>query len=137
MTLISAILTALVATQLTFWLTHQKKMSPIRSTSLLTLLFVGLTYLFPNIFPPALQAVFFVGTFVGMSEPSRLSEKKVLCAGILSGILFYYLKQTELGHFRGGIGGTVGGTAFVSCLIVYWLQLGVAQFLRLKKASLS
>ena len=59
---------------------------------------------------------------MAMSEPFRLSEKRVLLAGLVFGLILFGLERIDFLHFHGGMGGTLGGTAFVACICVYWLQ---------------
>jgi small basic protein len=107
---------SLLGAHLTYWLTHKKKrMNAIRASSLLTLLFVAATVPVPYFFVPKLQAAFFGATFVGMSEPSRLCEKRVLVAGFVFSLIFCALLQ-----FKVGLGGTLGASAFVACLLVHF-----------------
>jgi hypothetical protein len=110
------IATSLLGAHLTYWLTHKKKrMNSVRASSLLTLLFVAATVPVPYFFIPKLQAAFFGATFVGMSDPSRLCEKRVLVAGLVFSLIFCFLLQ-----FRVGLGGTLGASAFFACLLVHF-----------------
>jgi hypothetical protein len=111
---------SMLGAHMTFWFTHRnkfRKMNAIRASALSTLLFVACTMPFHFLIIPKLHAAFFGGSFVAMSEPHRLSERKVLLASFVFGLLFLVLLQ-----FKGGIGGTLGATAFVSCLAIYYLM---------------
>ena len=127
MKLIEMICISLLATHLTYWLAHAKKMSPVRAASLVTLVFIGISSLFASALLLPLQTTFYGGAFVGMSEPSRLSEKKVLLASGVFAFIFYGLQQVDFVHFKGGVGGTLGATAFISSLIVFWIQFGISK----------
>lgn len=120
--LIPTLFTALLGAHLTYWLTHRKKMNVIRAASLSSLTFIMIANILGSPILLSLRPAFFGSTFVAMSEPSRLSEKKVLCASIVFGIILYELQKVDFVHYRGGIGGTLGGTAFLACILVYWIQ---------------
>jgi hypothetical protein len=113
---------SLLGTHATYWLAHRRKMNSIRASGLSTLLFLAVAQ--SSHWAPllAMRAAFFGGTFVAMSEPFRLSEWKVLAAGFVFGLIFFGLQRSDFVHFHGGMGGTLGGTAFVACIFVYWLQ---------------
>jgi len=115
------VLSSLLGAHLTYWCTHTstRKMNAIRASALLTLIFVALTFPLPFVFIPKLQAAFYGATFVGMSEPHRLSEKMVLLASALFSLIFCYLLR-----FQGGIGGTLGASAFLACLLVHYCSAG-------------
>lgn len=115
--------TSMIAAHFTYFLTHRFRVPVIRAASGLALLFVGLGSLFPTVLSPQLQAVFYMGCFVGMSEPSRLKEAKVILAAAVAGGLFFFLRSFGIMQIKGGIGGTLGGIAFLSCLLVYWAQI--------------
>ena len=106
------LLTSLLGTHITYWVSHKTRFSAIRASALSTLIFVAATS------DPRLQAAFFGATFVGMSDSSRLSEKKVLLASAIFSLIFSFL----LAHLRAGIGGTLGASAFISCLLVYFFD---------------
>lgn len=110
------ILTSLLGAHLTYFLSHRGKMGPIRASALSTLFFLACTFLAPFAIIPRLQAAFFGATFVGMSDASRLSEKRVLFASAIFGVFFCFLSQ-----FKGGIGGTLGAAAFASSVLAYAL----------------
>jgi len=61
---------------------------------------------------PKLQGAFFGGAFVGMSHRSRLSERRVLGASFIFGFAYCWISG-----LNGGIGGTLGATAFAACLV--------------------
>lgn len=109
---------------MTYWLSHHTKMGAIRASALSTLVFVAVTSPFSFLILAKLQAAYFGATFVGMSDASRLGEKRILLAAVIFGAIFSFLLR-----FRGGIGGTLGASAFVACLLVY----GLSQFF--KRAS--
>jgi hypothetical protein len=120
--LAGTILVSLLGTHATYWLTHRRGMNSVRAGSLSSLIFIALAQLSHWPFLLALQTAFFGSTFVAMSEPFRLSERRVLLAGVVFGLILFGLQQIDFLHFHGGVGGTLGGTAFVACIGVYWLQ---------------
>ncbi len=130
MNLIAMLLTSMVAAHSTYWLTHSRKMGPVRAAGLSTLVFLGVSSLLSGGILSSLQTTFYGAAFVGMSEPSRLKERSVLAASILFALLFALLKKIEFVRFQGGVGGTLGATAFVSCLSVYWIQVLIARIIR-------
>ena len=114
--------TSLIATHLSYSLMHEKKMGSVRAASLSTLLFALLCQFIGSPLLSSLQATFYGGSFVAMSEPSRLSERRVLLASAVFAALFYALRTHDFLHFHGGVGGTIGASAFVACVLVYCLQ---------------
>jgi heme/copper-type cytochrome/quinol oxidase subunit 3 len=116
------LLTSLASTHATYWLIHRKHMNIVRAACLPSVLFCLVAILSKSEILLAQQATFFGGAFVAMSEPKRLAEKLVLLASLLFAVLFYLLRRYDFVHFHGGLGGTVGATAFVACLLVYGLQ---------------
>jgi hypothetical protein len=103
------LLASLLGTHVTYWLSHKTKFGAIRASALSTLIFAAATS------DPRLQAAFFGATFVGMSDSKRIGEKKVLLASVVFSLIFTFL----LTRMRSGIGGTLGASALISCLLVY------------------
>lgn len=120
--IVATLLASLAGAQSTYTLAHKLKMNSIRAASTSSLVFVAIAYFSKNPLLLSLQPAFFGSTYVSMSEPHRLSEGKVMLAGTLFGVILLILQQSEFVHFHGGIGGTLGGTAFIACILVYWLQ---------------
>ena len=120
--LTGTILASLLGTHATYWLTHRRRMNSVRAASLTSLVFVLVAEASHWPWLLALQPAVFGSTFVAMSEPHRLSERRVLVAGLVFGLILFELQEIDFLHFHGGMGGTLGGTAFVACLCVYWLQ---------------
>lgn len=120
--LLGTILVSLLGTHATYWLTHRRRMSSVRAAGLSSIAFVALAWASHWPFLLALQPAFFGATFVAMSEPFRLAEKRVLAAGVVFALILFGLQQIDFLHFHGGLGGTLGGAAFVACICVYWLQ---------------
>ena len=113
----SIMITSLLSAHLTYLLIHRFKMNSVRSSSLITLIFILVIAVLPVAgWALKLQAAAFGGSFVGMSDASRLCEKRVLAASLIFGAFFCFMSQ-----FKGGIGGTLGALAFASCAIVYFL----------------
>jgi hypothetical protein len=120
--LAGTILTSLLGTHATYWLTHRRRMSSVRAAGLTSLVFVLAAQASHWPFLLALQPAVFGSTFVAMSEPFRLAERRVLAAGLVFALILFGLQEIDFLHFQGGMGGTLGGAAFVACLCVYWLQ---------------
>jgi hypothetical protein len=121
-TLLLTIVTSLAGAYSTYVLAHRWQMNSIRAASLSSLCFVGLAMLSGNVVMLSLQPAFFGSTYVAMSEPHRLSRGKILFAAVLFGMILFLFQKTDFVHFHGGIGGTLGGTAFLACISVYWIQ---------------
>jgi hypothetical protein len=103
---------ALVATFGTHHLAQNNKIGSVRASSLLTLAFCLITYPISYELIPSLQAAFFGASFVGMASPTRLSKIQLFIASIVFSFIYVFLI-----HHLKGIGGALGFSAFVSCLI--------------------
>lgn len=120
------VLMAILGGVSTYYLCAFTRMGSIRSSSVCTLFFFTLCYAFVGSdVANTWSTVFFGGSFVGMSSPSRLSTKGVVFAaamfGVISASLLPYLK---------GVGGAVGVCAFVSVIII---NMATLCFRRIKK----
>lgn len=107
-------LVAQVSTQLTHYLIVEKNFGSIRASTLVTLVFIAFTTPFNFEINPTLHAVCLGATFVGMTDPKRLSIWKLALASVAFSIVFSKLIQ----HLN-GLGGALGTSAFVSCLLIY------------------
>lgn len=109
-----------VATQATHALALKENFGSVRASSFLTLVFIGLTssLSFPAI--PALQAVFLGSSFVGMTDPKRLTRFQLFFASLIFCFIFQFLI-----FYLKGLGGALGLSAFISCLITYtaWIPV--------------
>lgn len=110
------LLIAQAATQSTHALALRPNFGQVRASSLLTLIFIGLTFSLPFDSIPSLQAAFLGASFVGMTEPHRLSRKELMVASLIFGFIFQFLII-----YLKGFGGALGLSAFVSCLVTYFL----------------
>lgn len=126
--LAGTVLFSLLGTHATYWLTHRRQLNSVRAASLTSLVFVVVAQLSHWPLLLSMQPAVFGSTYVAMSEPVRLSERRVLLAGLLFGLILFGLQQIDFLRFRGGVGGTLGGTAFVACICVYWLQWAELRF---------
>lgn len=108
-------ITAQIATHVAHTLIVHNNMGNVRATSLLTLIFIGLTLPFPFDIIPTLHAVFLGGTFVGVTDPTRLSRKQLSLACFIFCLIFQFLKV-----YLKGLGGALGLSAFFSCLVTFW-----------------
>jgi hypothetical protein len=116
MNLIYVIIISQVAAQATHALALTKYFGSVRASSFLTLIFIGLTSLFS--FPEAslLQAAFLGSSFIGMTDPERLSRLQIFFASVIFSLIFYFLL-----HYLKGPGGILGFSAFVSCLLTHFV----------------
>ena len=101
----------------THLLVMKKDHGPVRISSFLTLFFIGLTTLIESPKIEALQAIFFGSSFIGMSDSARLTKTQLSMASLLFVLIFIFLI-----HHLKGIGGAIGFSAFVSCLVIYSLS---------------
>ncbi|AZZ38258.1 hypothetical protein CIK05_01790 [Bdellovibrio sp. qaytius] len=107
-------LVAVLGTQVTFYLIHEKHVSTVRASSGASLAFALVTLLIPVSFITTLQAAFLGSTFVGMTAKSRMGKKRVFCASLLFAMIFILV----IPHFQ-GLGGGLGTAAFISSAIVH------------------
>lgn len=105
-----------LATQATHALALRPEIGTVRASSLLTLIFIGITFNLPFDSVPSLQAAFLGASFVGMTQPHRLSRKELVVASLLFAFIFQFLII-----YLKGYGGALGFSAFVSCLVTYFL----------------
>jgi hypothetical protein len=105
-----------VAAQATHALALTKHFGSVRASSFLTLVFIGITTLLsvPNAL--SFHAVFLGSSFVGMTDPKRMSRKQIFLASVVFSFIFKFL----IGYLKGP-GGVLGFSAFTSCLIVHFL----------------
>lgn len=103
---------AVVAAFGTHHLAQINKYGSVRSSSLLTLAFCLITYPISHEIIASLQAAFFGASFVGMALPTRLSKMQLFVASLTFSFIYVFLI-----HHLAGIGGALGFSAFVSCLI--------------------
>lgn len=111
---------SIISTQLTRWIIKEKDLSPIRTSTMLTLVFYLMTYPFEFEHKLMLQSAFLGATFVGMSEAGKMSEKRLFWASIVYSLIFNYLLP-----FNVGLGGALGFAAFTSCLFVQFMRTHV------------
>ncbi len=105
-----------VATQATHQLALRPGFGPVRASSLFTLIFIGLTFTLPFAVIPTLHAACLGASFVGMTEPTRLSRKELAFASLIFAFIFQFLII-----YLKGFGGALGLSAFVSCLVTYFI----------------
>ena len=107
------LLIMLVVSQIATQLTHNY--GTVRASAGFTLVFIGLTFAFPFAIIPTLHAVFLGSSFIGMSDSNRLNRKQLMVASFIFCLSFSFM----IGHLK-GFGGTLGFTAFCSCLMTYF-----------------
>jgi len=112
------ILTAIIAAMLTFYVNHQLKQGPVRSSALLSLIVASTLYLFPDLLPAGfaknIPVVFIGGSFIGMASKKIIdSYFKLAISGLVFAII--YLNTSR---FFNGYGGALGASAGISLLSV-------------------
>lgn len=118
---------ALLGGYATYSLAYLPKMGAIRASALSTLLCYAVLFVCcGNEYAELMSAVFFGGSFVGMSTQQRLSWKGI---GIAS-CIFGWLSAMLLPLIE-GIGGALGVCAFLSVVVVY----AIYSLFRWQKAS--
>lgn len=115
----------LAVSQLATQLTHNY--GTVRASAGYTLVFIGLTFAFPFAIIPKLHAVFLGSSFVGMTDPKRLTRQQLAVASFLFCVFFTFILK-----YLTGFGGTLGLSAFSPCLVTYY----ISGFLRRFKAIL-
>ncbi len=129
MTLILILIVSQVAAQLTHQLALTKHFGSVRASSFLTLVFIGLTSFFTYPIISTLHAVFLGSSFVGMTDPTRLSKLQICLSSIIFSFMFNFL----IGYLKGA-GGVLGFSAFISCLIVHFIWwFGTKQKLKFRR----
>lgn len=116
---------AQVSTQLTHYLIIEKKMGSIRASTLVTLLFIAFSMPFHFEIIPTLHAVCLGASFVGMTDPKRLSIWKLRLASVAFALVF----STMIQHLK-GLGGALGTSAFVSCLFIYGFSKKINEMIK-------
>lgn len=112
------ILTAIIAAMLTFYVNHQRKQGPVRSSALLSLMVASIFYCFPKLLPTELAknipVVFIGGSFIGMASKKIIdSYFKLAISGLVFAVI--YLNTSR---FFNGYGGALGASAGISLLSV-------------------
>lgn len=103
----------------TFWLSGHRGFGPIRASALLSLV-VSLAFLSMPLEPSDAQniaACFYGGSFVGMTARSKAWVSQIAIAGLLFGLIFYFLSP-----LLPGMGGALGVSAFLSVVAVFALS---------------
>jgi len=93
---------------LTFLLAEHRLFSAISASSSLSIIAYCIFYGF-NLHPELYSAIFFGGTFIGMSAPQRFGLYTITCAAVIFAILFEYLVP-KIDNY----GGALGISAFLS-----------------------
>jgi hypothetical protein len=108
------LMVAVAATLATHDLALHRKWGGVRASSGITLAFIAGSSLVPGPHATTLQAICLGASFVGMSEPHRLSYRQLAVASVGFVGLFHLLvpRLTELG-------GVLGLAAFIACVGVH------------------
>lgn len=110
--MIANIVISLIASISTFHLSKFKSFGAVRSSAFLSLIaYVILYFISPHYELYAI--VFFGGSFVGMSCPSKMNNVTIVIGGVLFALFFQYLVP-----FLKGYGGALGLSAFLSVAII-------------------
>ncbi len=129
MMLILTLIVSQLAAQATHELARTKHFGSVRASSFVTLVFIGITSLMPYSIIPTLHAVCLGSSFVGMTDPKRLSRLQIF----LSSVIFRFIFTFLIGYLKGP-GGVLGFSAFTSCLIVHFIwQIGLNQRLKFRR----
>ena len=129
MILILTLIVSQTAAQLTHALALTKHFGSVRASSFLTLIFIALTSIYPHPYVPPLQAVFLGSSFIGMTDPSRLSRLQIFLSSVIFSFIFHFLVL-----YMKGPGGVLGFSAFTSCLIVHFIwRIGTNQRLKFRR----
>ncbi|MBA2405931.1 MAG: hypothetical protein H0V66_14235 [Bdellovibrionales bacterium] len=118
--LLLVVLISQLSTQATHTLALKENFGAVRASSFLTLVFIGLTFTLPFEIIPTLQAVFLGSSFVGMTDPKRLSRWQLFIASLIFCVNFQFL----IGYLK-VFGGALGLSAFIACLITYAIWIPV------------
>jgi len=118
MTSLIIIITSIIAAMLTFYVNHNLKQGPVRSSALLSLLVALFFYFFPNLVNADLAknipVAFIGGSFIGMVSRKIVdSYIKLVISGLVFAII--YLNTSS---FFNGYGGALGASAGISLLSV-------------------
>ncbi|WP_113661312.1 hypothetical protein [Pedobacter nanyangensis] len=112
------ILVAIIAAMLTFYVNHQLRQGPVRSSALLSLIVAATFYFFPNLLPTELAknipVVFIGGSFIGMAS-KKIIDNYIKLA--ISGLVFAVIYLNTSSFFN-GYGGALGASAGISLLSV-------------------
>ena len=107
------LLSVIASSQLTFLISHRWRLTPVRSSALLTLCFVALTAPVTFSLKETLWAAWLGGSFIGMSERDLFRARDLFFAAfIFTGFFLFVLPMNV------GIGGALGFAAFVSCGVI-------------------
>jgi uncharacterized membrane protein YGL010W len=114
-------LTAVVATLATFYVNHELKQGPVRSSAVLTLVVALLCHIFSDSIPIYLSKnipmVFIGGSFIGMASKT-LTNSYVKLA--LSSLIFSVIYLNTSSFFN-GYGGALGASAGIALMSVLGL----------------
>ena len=108
---------AIITSLLTFNLSKKLNFNPVRSSSLVTLLGLGIMQLCAGqqIFEAA--AIIFGSSFVGMSSSVKFSNRDIIIASCFF-IFIYLFSKTRLAV----LGGSLGFSAFCAIAILYFFE---------------
>lgn len=109
---------------MTGFLIRAKEFSPVRASSLVTIVLVSIVMIFDREWADKIAPVILGSTFVGMSEPARLGYKSLSLASVVFTFVFFFIIP-----FNPGFGGALGLGAFCSCILIY----GMKSFLPIRK----
>lgn len=105
-----------IAAQSTHSLALTKYFGSVRASSFLSLVFIAITSFFTIPESGTLQAAFLGASFIGMTDPERLSRLQIGFSSVIFSFIFYFLI-----HYLKGAGGILGFSAFMSCLTTHFI----------------
>ncbi len=107
-----------IATQVTHALSLHRNVGGVRASSFVTLAFIAVTYPFDEKIIPIWHSAVLGSSFVGMTDPARLSREHLVMASVIFCFIFHFLIK-----YIQGPGGALGISALLSCLTTYSLVL--------------
>ena len=106
---------AIITSLLTFNLSKKLNFNPVRSSSLVTLLGLGIMQLCAGQQIFEVAAIIFGSSFVGMSSFVKFNSKDIIIASCLF-VFIYIFSKTVLT----GLGGSLGFSAFCAVTILFF-----------------
>lgn len=120
--IIWAIIISQLGAYVTFILSQRNRFDAIRASAGLSLLAYGIFTLI-DINAQMYSTVFFGATFIGMSAPTRFSNKTIIVSALFFALFFIYLVP-----LLKGFGGALGLSSFLSICLTHSLRLLIIKF---------
>lgn len=118
MEVVVALVFSIVGAIATFRLQEHKNVSAVRASSFVTLIIFGIVLTLSrgqlsDQLITIIGTATFGGSFVGMSSPQLFSNKQI----VIGAVFFFLLMAFVLSQYP-GLGGSLGFSAFLSCVLV-------------------